>query len=184
MSPSWLASVKARDEWKAQEAERIEKHRQSTLGLPWSPAQGFERGVRQPHPREIETCEICGNGYPHEDEAIHMASHPGRQLAPGHSGPPIDPPSSFSPIPPPGPGPWVRDEPSDEETLANMVTEVTRLDGEHVKGFVDELTHLINKYSFENGSNTPDFILAQYLTNCLFHWNEAVELRDKWYSQQ
>jgi hypothetical protein len=49
--------------------------------------------------------------------------------------------------------------------------------------FEQELQHLINKYSLENGSNTPDFLLAQYLTTCLAAWNEAIELREKWYGR-
>ena len=30
-----------------------------------------------------------------------------------------------------------------------------------------EIEQAINKYSLENGSDTPDFILAEYLTDCL-----------------
>jgi len=33
--------------------------------------------------------------------------------------------------------------------------------------FEKELTNLINKYSIENGSNTPDYILARYLIRSL-----------------
>lgn len=47
--------------------------------------------------------------------------------------------------------------------------------------FISELRDLINKHSIENNSNTPDFILAQYLTQCLRAWNMAVTHRDKWY---
>lgn len=48
-------------------------------------------------------------------------------------------------------------------------------------GFVKELEHLINKYSIENGSNTPDFILAIYIHKCLSAFNEAVCAREQWY---
>jgi len=45
--------------------------------------------------------------------------------------------------------------------------------------FVKELEGLINKYSLENGSNTPDFILAQYLAESLGAFNRSVVRRDK-----
>lgn len=41
-----------------------------------------------------------------------------------------------------------------------------------------ELKDLINKHSKENGSNTPDFILAEYLNKCLEAFNSAVMHRD------
>jgi len=47
--------------------------------------------------------------------------------------------------------------------------------------FREELEQLINKYSVENGSDTPDFILAAYLTNVLDAYGSAVKLRDNWY---
>ena len=46
-----------------------------------------------------------------------------------------------------------------------------------------ELEKLINKYSMENGSNTPDFILAEYLTSCLKAYNQALHTRDHWYDK-
>lgn len=46
--------------------------------------------------------------------------------------------------------------------------------------FREELEHLINKHSLENGSNTPDFILAQYLTDCLDAYDKAVQRRTEW----
>ena len=49
--------------------------------------------------------------------------------------------------------------------------------------FRKELTHLINFHSQENGSNTPDFILAQFLDVCLGLWNQTVRKRDTWYGE-
>ncbi len=49
------------------------------------------------------------------------------------------------------------------------------------KGFEKELEELINIYSLEGESDTPDFILATYLRNCLNAYNEAVRSRDKWF---
>lgn len=49
--------------------------------------------------------------------------------------------------------------------------------------FISELRNLINKHSMENASNTPDFILAQYLTNCLRAWNQATQQRETWHGR-
>ena len=47
--------------------------------------------------------------------------------------------------------------------------------------FEKELSALINKYSQENLSNTPDFILAEYLSSCLKGFNKAIKDRQNWY---
>lgn len=47
--------------------------------------------------------------------------------------------------------------------------------------FSKELEQLINKYSKENDSNTPDFILASYINDCLLAFSNAVSNRDGWY---
>ncbi len=47
--------------------------------------------------------------------------------------------------------------------------------------FEQELTALLNRHSKENFSNTPDFILAEYLTGCLEAFNKTAQARDKWY---
>jgi len=47
--------------------------------------------------------------------------------------------------------------------------------------FRKELEYLINRYSMENGSQTPDFILADYLVGCLEAFNTAVNDRGRWY---
>lgn len=41
----------------------------------------------------------------------------------------------------------------------------------------------INAHSAENGSDTPDFILAKYLTASLAAFDEAVVKRDLWYAK-
>ncbi len=41
-----------------------------------------------------------------------------------------------------------------------------------------EIENAINKVSRENESNTPDFILAEYLINCLIAYETAVKSRD------
>lgn len=49
--------------------------------------------------------------------------------------------------------------------------------------FQEELERLINRYSRENGSNTPDFILAEYLAACLKVFDAAVGKRETWYGR-
>lgn len=49
--------------------------------------------------------------------------------------------------------------------------------------FPRELIKLLNRYSQENMSNTPDFILAEYLIACLAAFNVAVQQRETWYGR-
>jgi len=44
--------------------------------------------------------------------------------------------------------------------------------------FREDLEVLINQNSKENGSDTPDFILADYLADCLDAFNKAVTRRN------
>jgi hypothetical protein len=47
--------------------------------------------------------------------------------------------------------------------------------------FQEELERLINRHSAEGSSNTPDFILAKYLSDCLQAFSRAVIHRERWY---
>jgi len=49
--------------------------------------------------------------------------------------------------------------------------------------FRKELIELINRHSKENGSDTPDFILADYLIECLKNFNKTMKLRESWYGR-
>lgn len=49
--------------------------------------------------------------------------------------------------------------------------------------FGEELTQLLNRHSIEIESNTPDFILAQYIRSCLTAFSVAVVQREAWYRQ-
>ena len=49
--------------------------------------------------------------------------------------------------------------------------------------FQKELESLINEHSIENASNTPDFILAQYLSGCLSAFTVAIQQRENWYGR-
>ena len=50
--------------------------------------------------------------------------------------------------------------------------------------FEQELKHLLNKYSMESDSNTPDFILAEYMHACLTSFNLATRAREHWYGRR
>lgn len=54
---------------------------------------------------------------------------------------------------------------------------------ECVDQFQKELKELLNRHSMENDSNTPDFILATYLMNCLAAFNEAKNLSTEWHQR-
>ena len=43
------------------------------------------------------------------------------------------------------------------------------------------LTHLINSESRENDSNTPDFLLSEFMMNCLDAFELASNKREVWY---
>ncbi len=46
-----------------------------------------------------------------------------------------------------------------------------------------DIIDLLNRHSAENASNTPDFVLAQYLLTCLGAFNAACRQRDEWYGR-
>ena len=47
-----------------------------------------------------------------------------------------------------------------------------------------ELETLLNRHSMENGSDTPDFILADFLMGCLKAFDSTMERREKWYGRE
>lgn len=47
--------------------------------------------------------------------------------------------------------------------------------------FRKELASLLNRHSVENRSNTPDFILANYMARCLTAFELAIQDRENWY---
>lgn len=61
--------------------------------------------------------------------------------------------------------------------------EITTSGGVVVKGLRHELEHALNRVCAENESNTPDFILAEYLVSCLAAFDRAVVNRERWYGR-
>jgi hypothetical protein len=47
----------------------------------------------------------------------------------------------------------------------------------------EDLEILLNRYSRENTSNTPDFILATYMLQCLEAYETATRSREEWYGR-
>jgi hypothetical protein len=50
--------------------------------------------------------------------------------------------------------------------------------------FLADLTTLLNRYSKENGSNTPDWILAEAVMYFLTVFDLAVNAREVWYGRE
>ena len=50
--------------------------------------------------------------------------------------------------------------------------------------FRKELEYIINKHNMESGSDTPDFILANYLQSCLKAFDTAIVSRESWYGRK
>ena len=48
---------------------------------------------------------------------------------------------------------------------------------------LNDVALVLNRYSAENASNTPDFILAEYLRACLMAYDAAVQSRAMWYGR-
>lgn len=50
--------------------------------------------------------------------------------------------------------------------------------------FQEEFSALLNKHSKENGSNTPDFILVEFLSKVLRSFDYAVNHRSAWFKNE
>jgi hypothetical protein len=44
-----------------------------------------------------------------------------------------------------------------------------------------EIANVLNKYSMENGSRTPDFVLSEFVVDCIAVFDKAVNQRHQWY---
>ena len=53
-----------------------------------------------------------------------------------------------------------------------------------MSNFQKELQELINKHCLENESDSPDFILAEYMLDTLDAYNDAVKKRENWYGRK
>lgn len=71
-----------------------------------------------------------------------------------------------------------------DEAHFNYAHIPVKITNEKYDKVLKELTELINRNSLENGSNTPDFILAEYMLNSLFAYEAAANNRTNWYGGQ
>ena len=60
---------------------------------------------------------------------------------------------------------------------------ISKEDKMSFKSFKQELSDLINRHSKESDSNTPDFILAGYMNDCLRAFVVATQQRETWYGR-
>ena len=60
------------------------------------------------------------------------------------------------------------------------IAERDKMTKEEEKTLSNELSNLLNRYSRENDSNTPDFILANYMMMCLRAGEYLVNMREQW----
>ncbi len=58
------------------------------------------------------------------------------------------------------------------------IQEIILPEQQKILDFQKELASLINKFSFENLSNTPDFVLAEYLYSCLENFNKTIKSKE------
>jgi hypothetical protein len=66
------------------------------------------------------------------------------------------------------------------EAKADSLPAVTVVETKPVT-FTHELKLLVAKYKLETGSDTPDYVLAKYLVNCLKAFDGATNARTDWY---
>lgn len=50
-------------------------------------------------------------------------------------------------------------------------------------GLVTDIAIAINRYSLENESNTPDFILAEHMVRAMEAFNATSRERERWYGK-
>lgn len=74
-----------------------------------------------------------------------------------------------------------------DEKLTERLAPIGRPDAEwrasRRKQLNEAIRHALNCHCAENGSNTPDFILAGYLMACLDAYDMAVIERGHWYGR-
>lgn len=54
----------------------------------------------------------------------------------------------------------------------------------HENGLERDIAKILNIYCQELRSDTPDFILAQYLLRCLDNFSQTVQRREDWYGRK
>lgn len=114
-------------------------------------------------PAEQWPCPNCGNRMTHAMDCLTRNREFCQMSEPRNTKPTIDELERILNNP---------DAPEIEITPAGEVV---------MKGLRHEIERAINRVSGENGSNTPDFILAEYLVSCLAAFDRAIHARERWY---
>ena len=70
-----------------------------------------------------------------------------------------------------------------DETGFNFAMMPIDMTEEKYGAVIHDLAEFINNHSLENGSKTPDFILAKYMLNALFAFEAASKYRENWYGK-
>ncbi len=68
-----------------------------------------------------------------------------------------------------------------EKTVEQVDVALNDNPKQHRVEFYTELEKLINRLSIENKSNTPDFILAEFMTHCLTAFETTSLRREAWF---
>lgn len=63
------------------------------------------------------------------------------------------------------------------------MTDTTTKPQTEAPDFHCELSALLNRYNMENGSDTPDSILRDFLIEALNSFDRAVRKREAWYGR-
>lgn len=70
------------------------------------------------------------------------------------------------------------------DTPDDTAEDFARPADDSVSQFQHDLEKLINHHSMENGSDTPDFMLASYLMDCLHAYEHLTAAREAWHGRR
>ena len=62
------------------------------------------------------------------------------------------------------------------------MSDAEKYQAEKYAAFEEALRKLLNTHCMESGSNTPDFVLAAYLVQCLIAFDRATRAIEEWYT--
>jgi hypothetical protein len=70
-----------------------------------------------------------------------------------------------------------------ENQMSEQIIEIDENGKVHGNDLEHEIAAALNRFSAENPSNTPDWILAQFLLGCLAAWNQGIQQRETWHGR-
>lgn len=71
--------------------------------------------------------------------------------------------------------------PADNPSANDDLSFIPGFEGPFESAFSQELAALMNKYSGESISNTPDFLMRDFVCRAMQAANELISARDNWY---